>query len=128
MAQHLSHHRLVGFAYHALREACWGEHASKLLLVDYAFLVAQPKDVVKLIYQFLDETEFEHDFNNVEYSAEAFDAQLGVRNLHKVRRKVEIEDRKTVLPPDLFKRYSEDNFWKTLKGSAANVITAKADK
>ncbi len=117
--------RLVGFAYHALKEACWGEHAKRLLIVDYAFLVSRPHEVLALIYQFLGEAPFEHDFNNVEYSAEAFDQQLGVRGLHKVRPKVEVQDRKTVLPPELFQRFSKDNFWRNLKGSAANVITAQ---
>lgn len=117
--------RLVGFAYQALREACWGEHANKLLIVDYAFLVVRPKDLLDLIYQFLGEPAFRHDFENVEYRAEAFDVQLGVRDLHTVRRKVEIEDRKTVLPPDVFRRYSNMEFWKNMKGSAANVITSQ---
>ncbi|MBV6633075.1 MAG: sulfotransferase [Alphaproteobacteria bacterium] len=120
--------RLVGFAYQALREACWSDYADRLLLVDYAHLVSQPKDVLKLIYQFIGEPEFEHDFDNVEYSAEAFDNQLGVRNLHTVRKKVGIQDRKTVLPPDLFKRFAEENFWRNLKGSKANVISSAPTK
>ena len=55
--------RLVGFPYHALREACWGDHAEHLLIVDYDLLVAQPADVMTLLYQFIGEEPFEHDFD-----------------------------------------------------------------
>lgn len=90
-------------------------------------MVSRPGPVLELIYRFLGEPAFAHDFENVEYSADAFDAQLGVRGLHTVRKKVAVEDRKTVLPPDLVKKYAGDAFWRSLDGSAAHVITAKAD-
>lgn len=117
--------RMVGFPLRALREMCYSDHANRLLIVDYAHLVTSPAKVLQIIYSFIDEPVFDHDFNNVVYQAEAFDAQLGVKDLHTVRPKVAIEDRRTVLPPDLFQRYANDNFWRDLQGSAANVITSQ---
>ncbi len=111
--------RLVGFPYHALREACWSDHAEHLLIVDYDLLVAQPADTMKLLYQFIEEEPFEHDFDAVEYDAPAFDAQLGVRGLHTVHRKVEPRPRQTILPPDLFERYQNMAFWRDLKNCKA---------
>ncbi|MEM6460392.1 MAG: sulfotransferase [Pseudomonadota bacterium] len=115
--------RLVGFAYHALREACWGDHADQLVMVDYELLTAEPETVIKLIYEFLGEEPFEHDFENVVYDAPEFDQQLGLRGLHKVREKVAPQNRNTILPPDLFERYDNMAFWRDLKNSKAFRIT-----
>lgn len=111
--------RLVGFPYHALREACWGENADRLVMVDYQLMTAQPKKVIDLIYEFLGEEPYDHDFENVVYDAPEFDQQLGLRGLHKVHRKVEPQVRKTILPPDLFERYSKMAFWRELTNSKA---------
>lgn len=115
--------RMVGFAWSALKEAFYGEQANALLVVDYEFLVRSPSRVMPLIYQFIEERPFVHDFEAVEYDAPDFDAALGVSGLHRVRPKVEYRERRTVLPPDLFQKYAELSFWKDPAGSTANVIT-----
>lgn len=120
--------RLVGFPYHALREACWGDHASRLVIVDYDLLVARPADVIPLLYEFIGEPAFAHDFDNVDYDAPAFDQQLGVRGLHKVHRQVEPRPRKTVLPPDLFERYANMAFWRDLQNCEAYRIVNQPEK
>lgn len=102
---------LVGFAIDALREAYWGEHSDRLILVGYEALVKAPEATLRQLYEFLGEAWFEHDFNNVEYEADAFDLALGTPNLHRVRRKVEWVERRTVLPPELFDRFANDAFW-----------------
>lgn len=114
--------RLVGFAWAALKEAFYGEQASSLLLVDYDLLTAVPAKVMPLIYQFLDQPYFQHDFDNLVFDAPEFDQALGVRGLHTVRPKVEVKRRQTILPPDLFEKYSALNFWQDVTGSQANVI------
>lgn len=118
--------RLVGFPYSALKEACYGEHADRLLIVDFEFLVRMPGRVLELIYDFIGEVHFEHDFENVEYDAPEFDAQLGVTGLHRIRPRVEHTERRTILPPDLFGQYSNMTFWRDMSNSAANVIAAQA--
>ena len=114
---------LVGYGWSALQEAVYGANADRLLLVDYDLLVARPAEVIKLIYDFIDEPAFKHDFDNVVYDAQAFDDQLGVSGLHKVHKKVEPRPRKTILPPELFNQYSQLNFWQTLQGSRAKIIS-----
>jgi sulfotransferase len=116
---------LVGFAWHALREACWSENADRLVMIDYDLLVARPKEVLTLLYDFLGEKPFAHDFQAVEYDAPEFDAQLGVRGLHTVRPRVEPSRRQTILPPDLFERYAKLSFWKTITNSRAFRIVAQ---
>lgn len=111
--------RLVGLAYQALREACWSEHSANLMLVDYDVLVERPKDVMRMLYMFIGEEPFSHDFENVEYAAPEFDAELGVAGLHKVHQKVAKRPRDTILPPDLFRKYAKMSFWHDLEGSSA---------
>lgn len=115
--------RLVGYSWSALKEAFYGEYASSLLLVDYDLLAKAPHKVLPLIYQFLGEPVFEHDFEHLEYDAPEFDAGLGLRGLHKVRSKVTFDARDTILPPDLFEQHASLSFWKNANDSRANIIT-----
>ncbi|KDD67817.1 sulfotransferase [Pseudomonas sp. BT76 TE3572] len=119
--------RLVGFAWAALKEAYYGEHADSLLIVDYDLLTQAPDRVMRLVYDFIGEPWFEHDFDNLAYDAPEFDQALGVSGLHRVKPKVELQSRRTILPPDLFKQYAELSFWLDGSASAANVIRMKAD-
>ena len=115
--------RLVGYPWAALKEAFYGEHAESLLIVDYDLLAQAPDKVIPLIYKFLGEELFAHDFSNVQYDAPEFDVPLGVHGLHKVRPEVKIEERITILPPDLFEQYSALSFWKNNSASRCNIIT-----
>lgn len=119
--------RLVGYAWTALKEAYYGEHAESLLLVDYDLLSQAPERVLRLVYEFVDEPWFEHDFDNLAYDAPAFDQALGVAGLHKVKPKVALESRHTILPPDLFEKYAQLSFWNDGTASAANVIRIKTN-
>jgi sulfotransferase len=117
--------RLVGYAWAALKEAFYGEHAASLLVVDYDLLVQAPQKVMALIYQFLEQPAFAHDFQNIHYDTPEFDIPLGVHGMHKVRPQVGAEPRHTILPPDLFDQYSQLSFWKDNTGSRANVVTVQ---
>jgi sulfotransferase len=112
---------MVGYAYNALKEAFFGPHASRLMLVQYETLVSEPGKALKAIYDFIGEPAFEHDFQNIEYDAEAFDKKAGTPGLHTVRPKVGAEERKTVLPPDVFKRFENDAFWRNPKANVHKV-------
>ncbi len=116
---------VVGMSLTALKEAFYGEYSEKLLLVDYDLLTKYPEKTLRLIYEFIGETYFEHDFDNVEFSSDEFDYTLGVKGLHTVNRKVEFKQRRSILPPDLFQKYSEMAFWRDTAGTSANVIGPK---
>ena len=117
--------RMVGYPWTALKEAFYGEHAASLLLVDYDLLAQAPQKVLPLVYQFLGEPEYTHNFEQVQYDAPEFDEALGLHGLHQVRPKVGLQRRETILPPDLFEQYSKLSFWQDSANSRANVITAK---
>lgn len=115
---------LVGYALDALREAYFGNEADRLILVSYEALTQDPEATMQLVYQFIGEPWFAHDFDNVEYEARDFDMALGTPDLHTVRRKVEYVERRSILPPDMFKRFEADAFWTHAKAgdSRAPVI------
>jgi sulfotransferase len=119
------HDQMVGYSWAGLREAFYGEHAKSLLVIDYDLLAQAPEKIMRLLYQFIDEPYFQHDFETLEYDAPDFDLQLGAPGLHRVKPKVEFTERRTVLPPDLFDKYSKLTFWSDPSGSAANVIAPK---
>lgn len=116
---------IVGLPLTALKEAFYGEYSDRLLLVDYDLLAQFPKKTLELIYQFLDIPYFHHDFDNVDFSHDEFDYSIGIKGLHTVKRKVEFTQRNSILPPDLFQKYSEMAFWKDTAGSSAHVINSK---
>src|SRR5690606_20016086 len=111
----------VGSAWTALKEAYYGEFSDRLLLVDYDLLTQHPAKTLELIYAFIGEPGFAHDFDEVEYENSEFDENLGVKGLHSVRRKVEFRPRRTILPPDLFTQYRDMDFWRDNSGTAANI-------
>lgn len=117
----------VGIALTALKEAFYGEYSERLLLVDYELLARFPNKTMGLIYDFVGMSQYTHDFDNVEYSHDEFDYTLGVKGLHTVAKKVEFKQRRSILPPDLFQKYSEMAFWRDTAGSAASVITPKQE-
>lgn len=112
---------LVGYALDALKDGFFGEQASTMILVEYDALVTNPTRALKMIYDFIGEPWFDHDFDNVEYGADEFDLALGAPGLHTIRRKVEFIARETVLPPQLFHRFDSDMFWRDPAANRHNV-------
>jgi sulfotransferase len=84
-----------------------------ILYIEYETLVRNPKQSMQQIYQFLGEQWYEHDFENVEDSYDEFDEQAKISGLHTVRRKVEYQDRRSILPGELWDKYGPMSFWKT---------------
>lgn len=119
---------MVGISLTALKEAFYGEYSDRLLLVDYDLLASFPEKTMQLIYEFTGTEPYTHDFENVDYSHDEFDYSLGVKGLHTIAKKVEFKQRRSILPPDLFQKYSEMAFWKDTSGSSANVIASKENQ
>jgi sulfotransferase len=108
------YHGVAGFAWHALREAVFGEHRMRLILVDYEALTRDPQRTMAYLYDNMGMAPFAHDFNNVEFDgADEFDAILGTPGLHKVRRAVTYQERPSLLTPDIFERFRGHDYWKT---------------
>ncbi|MDA8160109.1 MAG: sulfotransferase [Desulfobacteraceae bacterium] len=119
--------RLVGLGWSALKEAFYSEQGHSLLVVDYDILAQRPREVLPLIYQFIGEPPFAHDFDHLEFDTPEYDDGLGLKGLHKVRSQVGFAPRQTILPPDLFDQYDHLSFWKDTTASRAHVIMIKSE-
>jgi sulfotransferase len=103
---------MVGAPYDALKQACYGAQRDRLMLVQYETLTTDPAKAMQAIYAFIGEPAFEHDFGHVDYDVTEFDERAGTPGLHTVRATVKAEPRETLLPPDLFRRFINDAFWR----------------
>jgi sulfotransferase len=112
---------IIGFAWSALREAWFGEFAKSLIIVPYERLASDPRAVVAALYDLLGEPAFGHSFDNLQYTEEAYDVQLGMPGLHTVKPRVALEARQPTIPPDLFHKYDDTSFWKNPKLNTRGV-------
>ncbi len=108
----MSRNGLVGFAHGALKQAMHSVESDRLLLVSYEELTRDPSHALAAIYDFTGLPSFEHDFENVSFDASEFDARLGTPGLHTIGQAVRPTERESVLPPDLWKRYEGESFWR----------------
>ena len=118
--------RLVGGPWTCLKEAFYGPDAAALLVVDYDYLASMPQHVIPLVYEFLGEEAFPHDYDNLSYDEPDFDDELRMPGLHRVRSKVSLETRRSVLPHDLYERFKTQSFWTEPTPSQANLIAPRS--
>ena len=112
---------LIGLPWSALREAWFGNTTGSLIVINYESLAQSPRRVLARLYEVLEEPAFAHDFDTLSYDEPLYDADLGIPGLHRVRPKVALEPRLTCLPPDLFAKYAETNFWVNPKLNSRDV-------
>lgn len=112
---------MLGYPYNALKQAFYGAHASRLLLVRYETLASDPQAVLDGIYAFIDEPAFSHDLHNIQFDAQEFDKRAGTPGLHDVRPSVQALPRPTLLPPDVFARFTNDAFWQHPQNNTQGV-------
>lgn len=95
---------VLGYSLNALRTAFFGPENRRMLMVEYDDLCRFPEAVIRDIYTALGEEQFIHDFNKIEPipGAHEFDLELHTPGLHALKPTVVYEERKTILPPDIF--------------------------
>jgi sulfotransferase len=103
---------MVGLAYNALKQAMHSAEADRILLLTYETLVRDPAFAMQAIYEFVGLPPFKHDFDHVSFDAAAFDERLGTPGLHTVRPVVRLDEQDPLLPPDLWRRFEGENFWR----------------
>ncbi len=102
---------MIGLAWSSLREMWFSDLQDRMIIVNYDRLTREPAVVMRKLYEALGEAPYEHDFDNVVFDEPDYDANLGVPGLHKVRAKVGPEPRRPCIPPDIFAKYADANFW-----------------
>ena len=95
-----------------VKQAATSDEKANIIFIEYDALALHPREVMKHVYDFLEEEPFDHDFGDVEASYDSYDVDAKIDGLHKVRKEVEFIGRQSILPPDLFELYAQEDFWK----------------
>lgn len=95
---------VLGFSLDALRSAVYGPYNSRVLMIEYDNLARFPAAVVTDIYNCLGEAQFNHNFEDIDpiEGAAEFDKDVATPGLHDLKPIVVYEERKTILPPEIF--------------------------
>jgi len=112
---------LIGLPWATLRDAWFSEQGSRLILLPYDHLVKDPTRTMARLYAELDEPVFAHDFNNVSYQAPDYDASIGMPGLHTIRKKIDYQERKPCIPPDIFIKGAATHFWNSPESNIRRV-------
>jgi len=79
----------TGRAFNAIRDAATRGWLDRMFFIEYEALTVNPKATLDAVYNFLGETPFAHDYENVEQITFEDDFEHGYKDLHKIRQKVE---------------------------------------
>jgi hypothetical protein len=86
--------------------------------VEYDDFISNPEQEINKIYDFLEIKKYNHEFENIEDSSGISENSLtGIKNLHKIRPKLEKKSRRPedVFLPETLRRYSGLEFWRELR-------------
>jgi sulfotransferase len=109
-AEEMVGNQFLGPSLNALRQAWYGDNADRLVAIRYDSLAARPAETISQLYEILGEIPFEHDFEHLSYEEPEFDARRFMPGLHTVGTRVEFKQRRSILPPELFRQYDQQ-FW-----------------
>jgi sulfotransferase len=106
---------IIGTALSGLRDLWhadkWWSQGSRVVLIQYEDLARYPKSTLANLYDAIGEPDFDHDVNSVWHESPEYDARLGMPGLHSLRQTVRFEPRNTIIPGELFDKYSALQFW-----------------
>jgi len=110
----------LGGPLRGFRQAWFGDHARKLVVVRYDSLAERPAETMSRLYALLGEPPFVHDVDHVSHEEPELDRHLGLPDMHTVRGPISMVRRQTVLPPEVFKQY-DNSFWDQPAANPRNV-------
>jgi len=96
MATWMDKKQPVGGAYNSIRDAVHRGFQENMFFIDYEELTRNPARTMRMVYDFLEEEYYEHDFDNVEQVTNEKDEYYGFDELHIIRPKVEPLKRKSM--------------------------------
>ena len=108
----------IALSLNFMRHALIPEYRHIFHFVDYDDLINNPEQEINKIYEYLEIPKYNHKFKNIEdISGISENSLTGIKNLHKIRPKLEKKSRKPedVLQPETIQRYSGLEFWRGIK-------------
>jgi sulfotransferase len=103
---------VIGSPFQALKTAYCSGFRDRLFIIEYDQICKNPQGIICALYNFIQESHFEHNFDNIEDAYDEYDAALNMPKLHHVRKTVKKEPRLITLPPDLQEAYRNLEFWR----------------
>lgn len=116
----------VGEPLKSIKQSITCAERDQILYVEYDALAKHPQEAMDVIYNFIDEPEFQHDFDDVEVSFDEFDESAKIEGLHTTRSTVQFIPRNFLIPNDIVTKYSGSSFWKMRGFSSDNLNWVKA--
>ncbi len=104
----------VGLEIAKLRDALTSRHAERMFVLDYDRLADDPEEVMDVLYDFLREPVFTHDFDEIGSEGST------------VSGPVERSDQPMVLPTRMILQLSGRAFWRNLKRTSATMMLGRA--
>lgn len=105
----------VGLAYNRVKDAISRGYKNKLFFLEFDELTQQPAQTMQKVYEYLELSNFEHNFNNIEqYTKEDDEGVHRIPDLHKIRPKVLPlnHDSLQILGPSISEKYSNLELWR----------------
>lgn len=103
----------VGAEIGTLRNAMTSQYAERMLVLDYDRLTDDPLEAMEVIYDFLREPEFRHDFENL--TMEKGGSEPVRRSMHP-----------TILPTRMVLQLSGRAFWRNLRRTSATMLLGRS--
>lgn len=98
---------VVGKPFISLIEG-YSKYPELIHFVEYENFCKHPEDNMKKIYKFLKIPYFKHTYDNLIYHNNEIDKIISLDNLHTIKSKVLFEKRKTILPKEIWGKYSKE--------------------
>jgi sulfotransferase len=109
---------IVGQSYNGIKQALLQGHQDSIHFVEYDDLVSDPHETMKKLYDFLEEEQFSHDFENLENGNQQEDASVyGFADMHDVRKQLgkTSPDPKEILSDSILEACRNAEFWRDLE-------------
>lgn len=103
----------VGYAKTTVCDAITRGWQDNMFFVEYEALTRYPKESIDAIYSFIDEPQYDHDYENVEMTTPEDDSVHGFVGLHTVRKEVRPQPPQAPIVFD--DQVLDSPFWRELK-------------
>lgn len=114
---------IVGHSLNLVQDALAGPMSERMIVIDYDRLLEKPEETMTLLYRFLREPVFEHDFQEFSFDLPRLDAYLNTPGLHSIRGPLRPATREMLLPEGLAKKLSEKaTAWTEVPGTQATFL------
>ena len=113
---------IVGQSLNLVQDALAGPLAERMLVLDYDRLLDRPAETMALLYGFLREPEYGHDFNAFSFDLPRLDTFLNTPGLHSIRGPLRPATKEMLLPADMAARLRKRAVWTQVPKTEATLL------